>query len=303
MDFAFYGKLYFKANTRKQRLKLRLKRAIHKKEKIPNHFPCQGVKYLTNFEALKSSGSNRIKIEMKEVSILLETAASYCQKGDFKQGIHLYSKYIEQIPDNPIAFYQRGKAYFKLKDFNAALSDLTKTLSLVPDEAHYYGERGLIHYMAKNPEKAIADFDYAVELEPENPYRYASRAFIKDGLQDLDGAKVDYQKALELDPEDAISHNNLGLVLEKMGYRKKADKHFEEAGSLDPKNFGMRKDVKNTSDQAVPLQKKSPESLPEIKPQSKKLGSTMLDTLKGLAKSKEERREFWSFFKDKIAGK
>jgi len=72
---------------------------------------------------------------MKDINILLETASSYCQKGDFKQGIHLYSQYITQNNQNPVAFYQRGKAYFKIKDYQAAQSDLSKAIKLQPESA------------------------------------------------------------------------------------------------------------------------------------------------------------------------
>ncbi len=240
---------------------------------------------------------------MEDINILLETASSYCLKGDFKQGIHLYSKYIEADQSYPIAFYQRGKAYFKIKDYNAALSDLTKAIALQPEEAHFFGERGLIYYMAQNSENAIADFDHAVALEPENPFRYASRAFIKDSLGDLEGAKIDYQKAIEIDPEDAISHNNLGLVLEKAGYKNKADAHYEKAGKLDPKSFGMRSQLSDDANKAVPEEKEKPAPLPKINPSKEKnTEGNFMKTLKGLASSKEERKEFWDFFKKKIKG-
>jgi tetratricopeptide (TPR) repeat protein len=236
---------------------------------------------------------------MEDINILLSTASNFCQKGEFQQGIHLYSKYIEQDQQNALAYYQRGKAYFKIKDFNAASSDLTKAITLQPDEAHFYGERGLIYYMAKNSDKAIADFNEAVSIEPENPFRYASRAFIKDGLNDLEGAKKDYQKALELDPEDAISYNNLGMVMEKMGNRNKAQKHFEKAGEIDPKNFGMRKSGAPEADSEVPQPLNAP--LPEIKrTESAKSDSTFSGTLKSILTSQSEREEFWKFVKSKV---
>jgi tetratricopeptide (TPR) repeat protein len=239
---------------------------------------------------------------MEDINILLETASSYCQKDDFKQGIHLYSQYITQNNQNPVAFYQRGKAYFKIKDYQAAQSDLTKAIRLKPDSAELYAERGLIYYMAKQQDVSMSDFNTAVEMEPENPFRYASRAFIKDNLNDLEGAKNDYQKALELDPEDAISHNNLGLVLGKMGSHKKAEKHYENAEKLDPKNFGMKKSGEQKADVA-PERKPEPAPLPNIKSEQANQGSPNFgNTVKALLTSAEERKEFWDFVKGKVFG-
>ncbi|SMG15379.1 TPR repeat-containing protein [Marivirga sericea] len=239
---------------------------------------------------------------MENINILLETASSYCQKGDFKQGIHLYSQYITKNNQNPVAFYQRGKAYFKIKDYQAAQSDLSKAIKLKPDSAELYAERGLIYYMAKKQDAAMSDFNIAVEMEPENPFRYASRAFIKDHLNDLQGAKNDYQKALELDPEDAISHNNLGLVLGKMGNHKIAEKHYKDAEKLDPKNFGMKKSSDEKAD-VTPQPKPEPAPLPTIKSNQKEQAkSNFGNTVKALLTSSEERKEFWDFVKGKVFG-
>lgn len=235
---------------------------------------------------------------MQELNILLETASSYCQKGDFKQGIHLYSQYITQNNQNPVAFYQRGKAYFKIKDYQAAQSDLSKAIKLKPESAELFAERGLVYYMAKQPDNAMADFNKAVDMEPQNPFRYASRAFIKDHLNDLEGAKKDYQKALELDPEDAISHNNLGLVLGKMGNHKKAEQHYKDAEKIDPKNFGMKKTEEPKADIA-PQPKDEPAPLPDIKSKKEERPS-FGNTFKSLLTSSEERKEFWQFVKDKV---
>jgi len=238
---------------------------------------------------------------MDEINILLETASNHCNKGDFKQGIHLYSQYIKQNNQDPKAYYQRGKAYFKIKDYNAAISDLNKAMQLAPDDAHLTSERGLIYFMAKKEDKAISDFDKAVELEPENPFRYASRAFIKDRLNDLEGAKADYQKALELDPEDAISYNNLGLVLDKMGHKKKADDNFEKAATIDPKNFGMS-NAQKKAESEVPEKKQDLPPMPEVgQDKAPSHSVNFINTIKELAKSKKERKNFWEFVKNKFS--
>lgn len=239
---------------------------------------------------------------MEDINILLASASGFCQKGEFQQGIHLYSKYIEQDQKNPLAYYQRGKAYFKLKDYQAAQSDLSKAIALAPEDAELLSERGLVFLMAQKQEKAIDDFNKAVEMEPKNPYRYASRAFVKDRLNDLAGAKADYQQALALDPEDAISYNNLGLVLEKMGQQKQAQQHYEKASEIDPTNFGIRKSKPLETDIEVPQShQKELNPLPKINKNPVKESSINFGgTLKSLLASKSEREEFWQFVKDKV---
>ncbi len=241
---------------------------------------------------------------MDQLNILLESAANYCAKGEYQQGIHLYSQYIKENNKDAKAYYQRGKAYFKIKDYNAAVSNLNKAMKLAPDDAHLTGERGLIYFMAEKKDKAMDDFNTAVKLDPKNPFRYASRAFIKDRLNDLEGAKEDYQKALEIDPEDAISYNNLGLVLDKMGYRKKAADHFDKAAEIDPKSFGMRKSANSgTETKREILADSQLPPLPQIaKTEETRNTANFIDTVKNLVKSPDERTAFWEFVKQKFKG-
>ncbi|MFQ3214916.1 MAG: tetratricopeptide (TPR) repeat protein [Marivirga sp.] len=239
----------------------------------------------------------------QQSNIILEAAANECKKGDFKQGIHLYSKYIQSAPSDAKAYYQRGKVYFQIKDYNAAISDINKALALAPNDPHLIGERGLTYFMAKRETLAMDDFNKAIELDSSNPFRYASRAFIKDRLNDLDGAKEDYQKAIALDPDDAISYNNLGLVLDKMGRRKQANQHFEHAAEIDPKNFGMGTTSNSApseiSDTVIPT-KNAIDRAKKGEAKNHRSTAQFKKTFSALISSKEERKEFWDFIKQKF---
>ncbi len=120
------------------------------------------------------------------------------EQGDFSRALKLYSLALEQEPNNPIIYSDRGVCFFNNNQFDKALEDLNT----------------------------------AQKLDPDNPYRYSSRAFVKGALKDTHGAIADYQRAIELDPEDAISRNNLGLMQEKIGYWDQAKKNFEVADEL-----------------------------------------------------------------------
>jgi tetratricopeptide (TPR) repeat protein len=239
----------------------------------------------------------------QQSNIILEAAANECKKGDYKQGIHLYSKYLQSTPSDAKAYYQRGKAYFQIKDYNAAISDLNKALAIAPDDPHLIGERGLTYFMAKRETLAMDDFDKAIEIDPTNPFRHASRAFIKDRLNDLEGAKEDYQKAIALDPDDAISYNNLGLVLDKMGRRKQANQHFEHAAEIDPKNFGMGESSKSShskvSKKVTPIKVKADKPTKEVELETDST-SEFKKTFRALITSKNERKEFWDFIKQRF---
>ena len=51
----------------------------------------------------------------------LELGRSYHDRGDYRQAIKEYDRFIELVPGRADAHYRRGFAYFNLGDFNRAI--------------------------------------------------------------------------------------------------------------------------------------------------------------------------------------
>ncbi|MDG1148308.1 MAG: tetratricopeptide repeat protein [Crocinitomicaceae bacterium] len=108
----------------------------------------------------------------------------------------------------------------------------SRALEESPNECNILSDRGVAYLHANQKENSLTDFNRAVELQPDYGYRYASRAFARNNFGDIDGAIRDYEKAVELDPDDPVGYNNLGLLLEQKGYQKEADERFKRADTL-----------------------------------------------------------------------
>jgi|TARA_B110000305_G_scaffold242067_1_gene319518 Flp pilus assembly protein TadD len=133
------------------------------------------------------------------------------------------------------------EATSKLKEgqIDEAIELYTKALNEAPDDYNIISDRG-VAYLHKNDKlRCFGDFNRAIQLQPNYSYRYASRAYAKKHFGDIEGAVADYEKAVELDPEDAVAQNNLGMLLEEMGYKKQSEKRFARADKLSEQENGL----------------------------------------------------------------
>ncbi len=60
-----------------------------------------------------------------------------------------------------------------------------------------------------------------------------------------DEAVFRWKKAVQLNPESAAAHNNLAVAYEKKGLLDEAEKEYETALKLDPKNSYIKANLEN----------------------------------------------------------
>ena len=130
--------------------------------------------------------------------------------------------YVNQLHELAIQHIKNG-------ELEEALSLLNQCINEFPENPSLYTDRGTVYLHLNNKQFALVDMDYAIQLQPDYAYRYASRAFVRDHFGDTDGAIADYEIAISLDPEDAIALNNLGILMEKKGYKDAAKRKYQEA--------------------------------------------------------------------------
>ena len=133
------------------------------------------------------------------------------------------------------------EAHIKLQngEIDASIELYSKALNEAPDDLNILSDRGVAYLHKEDKLRCFGDLNRAIQLQPDYAYRYAARAFAKKHFGDLDGAVEDYEKAVSLDPTDAVAHNNLGLLLEEKGYKKEADERFARADKLSEQEDGL----------------------------------------------------------------
>lgn len=125
----------------------------------------------TPVEAVNVSSSSAI-----EQYTLGET---YFEAEDFASAVYAYTQAIN-LGYSPIdrAYFERGRAEYRLKNYEAAIESYTRSLELGTDcdECYVdYHNRGHAYWQLEKYDDAIADFDQAIVIKPDYLAAYVSR--------------------------------------------------------------------------------------------------------------------------------
>jgi len=126
-------------------------------------------------------------------------------KGDLFGAILNYTKSIEIIPENDVAYLQRSGAKLGIRDYKGALEDINKALEINPKNAESYYRRGLIYDSIQDIARAIENFTLAIEIDPKHAMAYYLRGAGKLVLGLEEEGNSDTKKAEELGVNELIS--------------------------------------------------------------------------------------------------
>ena len=79
---------------------------------------------------------------MDTIENLLLSAKQALMQKKIEKSVELFSAVLERDPENSVALFSRGTAYFSKKNYQQALHDFTKCIKLKPDSAKLYCSRG-----------------------------------------------------------------------------------------------------------------------------------------------------------------
>lgn len=173
-----------------------------------------------------------------------------------------------------------------------AILFLDKAIEEEPNNPIYYSERGVCYLNLNQNERALEDMNQSVKLDPNYAYRYASRAFVKDKMGNIEGGIADYEIAVRLDPEDAIAYNNLGLMQEKLGYKKASERNFKVADKLAEENPNSLPNVSQPNNHSA---QQELSSLPKVQSQKRQ---TIWSIVVKILSDSATRKEFITFIKN-----
>lgn len=137
-----------------------------------------------------------------------ENAAKYnVQRGvlylnyikDLKKAIEIFTLVINERPDAPDGYYNRGTAYTQNSDWKRAKKDLDKAIELDPRWVEAYLNRGIVLLNMKKLDDALADFTRGIELNPRIPNLYRARALVYRTRGDAALAAADELRAAQIE--------------------------------------------------------------------------------------------------------
>ncbi|MEW6680422.1 MAG: tetratricopeptide repeat protein [bacterium] len=166
-----------------------------------------------------------------------------------------FTKAISLESNNPLFYYYRGNAYFKLADYTnpidsdfVSVEDYRRAIEFglyTPDVFFMYGNallaRGFYYLKTKNEkkaydmlEKAIVEYKHAISLSEGASNAYNNMGLAYYYLDRTDEAIFYFKKSVELEPLIAFFHDNLGDAYYKKGDFKNSLLEFSLALELSP---------------------------------------------------------------------
>jgi tetratricopeptide (TPR) repeat protein len=178
-----------------------------------------------------------------------------------------YTNAIKADPEDPIAYFDRGLAYQRMRQLNRALAtvvvnpvdaskldfslfaqsreaqlalaieDFTRAAELDPGFSAAFRNRGLAYAESEDYGSAFRDYDKAIALDMKDPVAYFYRGTAHGRMQDFNRALVDLDRAIQFDPTLVEAFNARGAVLTIVGDLEGALEDFDRALTLDPRNY------------------------------------------------------------------
>ncbi len=155
------------------------------------------------------------------------------KNGDNAQALQHSESAVRADPQDPMAYFQRGRSRKDLGDNNGAVLDLTQSIKLGWDDPVLFTARADALMKAGGRERAQAAFhdaDMAVRLDPKQAgaYMVRSAAGLSVG-RPVDAILADLKMAAELDaPRYGAFYDQQRPILEKLI----ADGHNRKAGAV-----------------------------------------------------------------------
>lgn len=117
---------------------------------------------------------------------------------DFQGAIAAFDQALQQNPDWADAYYQRGRAYFKLGHRQQAITDYTRALLSDRQNFAVYYARSLAYLANGQTEAAVEDIKQAILLKPDDAAAYHLLASARQKQSATEKAIASYKKAAEL---------------------------------------------------------------------------------------------------------
>ncbi len=160
----------------------------------------------------------------KQVNETFEAAFKATREGDFATAEKYWTEVIEQFPEMPAAWSNRGNAKVSQNKVQSAIADYDKAIEIAPEIPDPYINRGIALEALGKYKEAIANYDKAIELDPKEAITFNNRGNAKAGMGNWEDALTDFKQAIALSRDYAFARGNYALALYQLGQTDEAVK-------------------------------------------------------------------------------
>jgi tetratricopeptide (TPR) repeat protein len=156
--------------------------------------------------------------------------------GNHEDALVAYEEVLRLDPDNAIAYYEQGNAFYQLKECKKSLEVFKHALSLGLKNASTYNCIGDALYQLRCYQEALEAYQFTIDIDPRSAVYYYNKAEVLQRLGHLSDAMEACRKALFFDPINVCAHTKLGDSLRALRRDKEAVIAYDQALKLNP-NF------------------------------------------------------------------
>ena len=174
------------------------------------------------FTSLGISPADAQLLPQADISGLRKQAFELTRSGKFDLAEGLWTQLIDQLPDEPAVWSNRGNVRISQNKIEAAIRDYERAIGLDPLQPDAYLNRGTAYEAMGDWQAAIDDYNRVLKLSPDDPAAYNNRGNAKGGKGDWQAALQDYEKAITIQPSFSLGYANYGIALFEVGERAKS---------------------------------------------------------------------------------
>jgi tetratricopeptide (TPR) repeat protein len=176
-------------------------------------------------------------------------------RGRFEAAISLCSEAIHVDPQNPVAYRERGLAYYKKGDNDRAVVDYNESIRLAGTSVGYgylqwdsayasaYRDRGYARLNKGDYDGAISDFTESVRFFSNDVYVFYNLGVAYAKKEQHRDAIIFYTAAIRLNPSDFDFYNSRAFSKWRLGDDRSAINDLDDAIQLMPNDvwaYNMR---------------------------------------------------------------
>jgi len=189
-------------------------------------------------EAVQISSLNPQQIAQGEK--IAKKAFDAASRGNFAKAETYWTELVEQFPDNPAVWSNRGNVRIGQYKLTEAIADFDRSIEIAPEYPDAYLNRGIAYEGKRLWDKAIVDYNQVLNITPGDPVALNNRGNAKAGQQHWQDALMDYQEAADIAPNFPLARGNASLVQYQIGDRSEAIRNMRNLVRKYPMYSDMR---------------------------------------------------------------
>ena len=155
---------------------------------------------------------------------------------DWKDGLTLWSKTVQQSPNSGVAHGSLGLAYQEQGRLEEAIAAYETAVRLMPNHYKAFYNLGLVYGQKGDFKNAVENYKKSIKSNPAFANAHFNLASIYHQRGLIDDAIRHYRRVIELVPEDFEARNNLGVAYAMQGNLEQAIREWEKVLEIDPAN-------------------------------------------------------------------